>query len=169
MAPLQLNEIPPLELGETRTVKRGLQVTLLKNGPVSFMLGPKGEFPAAMPFEPSSFEGGKKCAVFSIPEELADKLTLLEEPFTSSGQWTSCVKPPKNGYDPTVKAKCEHVAVYDESGPSEFPSPWARQRANAVLRINGIYESTLGRGLLLEATHVTIKPEEREEEGNPFL
>jgi hypothetical protein len=168
MAPAyQLSELPLLELGETRTVKRGLQVTLLKDGPVSFMLGPKGEFPAAMPFEPSAFEGGKKCAVFSIQEDLAEKLTQLEEPF-ASGQWISCVKPSKKGYDPTVKAKCEHVAVYDESGPSEFPIPWARQRANAVLRINGIYESTLGRGLLLEATHVTIKPEDREE-ANPFL
>ena len=60
--PHQLSEIPLLELGETRTVKRGLQVTLLKDGPVSFMLGPKGEFPATMPFEPPAFEGGEKCA-----------------------------------------------------------------------------------------------------------
>jgi hypothetical protein len=67
-----------------------------------------------------------------------------------------------------VKAKCEHVAVYDESGEAEFPEPWARQRANAVLRINGIYQSNMGRGLLLEATHVTIKPEAREDV-NPFV
>jgi hypothetical protein len=171
MAPLQLDEVPPLELGESRNVKRGLQVCLLKNGPVSFMLGPKGEFPVGMPFQPSAFENSKKSAVFSVPPELAQKLAKLEEPLAEGGNWISCVKPPKPGYDATVKAKCEACAVYDESGAqSEFPDPWVRQRANAVLKINGTYQSTLGRGLLLEVTHAIIKPDATEEaDVNPLV
>jgi hypothetical protein len=170
MAPLQLDEVPPLELGEGRAVKPGLKVCLLKNGPVSFMLGPKGTFPVGMPFQPSAFENSKKCAVFSVPSELAEKLMKLEEPLVEGG-WISCVKPPKAAYDATVKAKCEHCEVYDEHGArSEFPDPWVRQRANAVLKVNGTYQSTLGRGLLLEVTHVVIKPDAVEETPvNPFL
>jgi hypothetical protein len=39
-----------------------------------------------------------------------------------------------------------------------------------VLKVNGTYQSTLGRGLLLEVTHVVIKPDAVEEAAvNPFL
>ena len=142
MAPLQLDEVPPLELGESRQVKPGLKVCLLKNGPVSFMLGLTGALPVTMPFQPSAFEKGKKSAVFSVPPELAEKLAKLEQPLAEGGNWISCVKPPKSGYDATVKAKCEACAVYDESGAqSEFPDPWVRQRANAVLKAGAVCKS----------------------------
>jgi hypothetical protein len=45
-----------------------------------------------------------------------------------------------------------------------------RQKANAMVSINGVYSSAVGRGLIIEVSHLQLAPDDSQpEDTNPFV
>jgi hypothetical protein len=174
MDAMELLNLPPLELGDVKQPKRGLTITLLKGGPVRCLLGPKGTFPCQAPFAPSAFEedSARKHLSLSIGDPaIVEKLDALEKPLAGQG-WISCIKPAKGDYLPLLRLKFpSECRVFDANGePCALPDPWVRQKANAMVVIKGVYASAVGRGLIIEASHLQLAPDDdAPEETNPFV
>jgi hypothetical protein len=155
-----------LELKEARQAKRGLSIAPCE--PISIRLDG-----FEMPWEPSGYEGSeKKSACFVVSPEVEAGILRLEAQASGgagAGEgWNSRIKYGKTG-EPILRVKYGDCDVFDEHGqPSKLPDPWRKQTANAVVRVTGVYKSGVGRGLLMECTHLQLKDVEAKPKVNPF-
>jgi hypothetical protein len=151
-----------LELKEARQAKRGLSIAPCE--PISIRLDG-----LELPWEPSGYEGSeKKSACFVVSPEVEAGILRLEAQAGAGEGWNSRIKYGKTG-EPILRVKYGDCDVFDADGqPSKLPDPWRKQTANAVVRVTGVYKSGVGRGLLMECTHLQLKDVEAKPKVNPF-
>ena len=155
------------------TAKGGMRMSSLLSEdaqPVSFLLGPKGDYPATVPFAPSSFEGkdssGKLTLVFNVTDAVYQAILEMEKKAREAleideARWNSAVKP-ASAYPATLRVKYrDPLIVGEDRKTTSLPEPWRRLEANALILVKGVYMAArTGCGLMLEVVQMQIRPDE---------
>ena len=178
MAPISVHELSQrmdkLGLSEPTTAgKSGMKIcNLTQEGkPVTVKLADDLKT-VSTPFEPSVYQGtgqeARKGIVFSIPQDMFDALTIVEEFCRNSleesnpkvhGLWSSSLRP-SDKYPARLKAKINvdgnrAAKFYNEANElAELPEHWKTLPCNAVLQVRGCYIQRQAIGMLLEVTHL---------------
>ena len=161
------------KFSEPASTKGGIRLSMLSvNGEPcpTFLLGPKGEYPATVPFAPSTFEGkdssGKKTLVLNVSDEVYEAVLEMEKRTREAlgvdeSKWNSSVKP-ATAYPATLRVKYRQPLIVDEERKiAELPTPWRRLRANALIELRGAYSAPrTGSGMMLEVLQMQVRPEE---------
>jgi hypothetical protein len=161
------------KFSEPTASKGGIKLStayLSEGTPVSFMLGPKGEYPCTVPFAPSTFEGkdssGPKTLVFNISDEMYRAALEMEKRAREAlgideAKWNSCVKP-AGQYPATLRVKVrEPMIVGEDRKVKELPVPWRRLEANALVHVRGVYSAPrTGSGLMLDLMQMQFRLDE---------
>ena len=161
------------KFSEPTASKGGIKLSsasLSDGTPISFMLGPRGEYPATVPFAPSTFEGkdssGPKTLVFNVSDEIYRLALEMERRAREAlgieeAKWNSCVKP-AGQYPATLRVKFrEPLLVGEDRKVKELPVPWRRLQANALVHVRGVYSAPrTGSGLMLDLAQMQFRPDE---------
>ena len=127
-----------------------------------------------MPLEPSVYNGdgseARKTARFDVDDDIGEAMARFEErilDLLGSQAWNYAHKQANDQYPGCIRAKIwttgeRACAVHDDHGNKiKLPEqPWPRPRANAVLRVKGVYQQSRAAGLQLEVTHLQLKEDE---------
>ena len=180
--PSTLANLGKIYLDEWTQNSRGMKFAPTKlstREPVSFYLGPPGTYPAALPWEPSTFQGDgseeRKTIVFNLPDDLWENVQELEQRLIAAvggcDAWCSACKESKTGVR-FIRAKintggARKAAVFNEKGePRELPDPWRRVDANAIIICRGVYQQGRSKGPLLEVVSLQLQ---QRPDFNPWL
>ena len=181
--PSTLADLGRIYLDDWTQNTRGMRFApakLASREPASFYLGPPGEYPATIPWEPSTFQGDgtedRRGIVLNLPDEIWEQVRKLEEQLIAAvggcDAWCSACKESSTGVK-FIRAKINvggprKAPVYDEAGRLRaLPQPWVRIDANALVTCRGVYQQGRSRGPLLEISSLQLR--ERAEPSNPWL
>ena len=177
----ELGQLNLLQVSKPKTLTHGMKVYSTEE-PLSFKL--EG---VTTPFGPSVFNGtgeeARQSLVFSIPEDVHNRLKNLEDDFKTQltvmrpnidSVWFSSLKPSTGNYEPTFRAKinvkgdrvCKFYGPDNEIASA--PENWRGCEMDVVVRVGGAYTQQRGAGALFEVTHARCGPNQVGKSQNPF-